>query len=206
MGPLIHIFADESCLGNTRDRPSRGGAAGMLAYWTGGQWERRDFWISEAATTNNRMAIRSAIEALRHLKRASRVVFTSDSQYLVRGMDSWVHGWIRRGWKRKGGAVENVELWQELVRVAARHEVEWSWVRGHAGHPENEYANELATRAAREQNDSRGLVPSGFSAWLEEEREGHERYLDYFEFEPPTERPFRPSRPPGRAAGGGGEE
>ncbi|NNM04035.1 MAG: ribonuclease HI, partial [Gemmatimonadetes bacterium] len=122
------IHADESCLGNQfQDRSNPGGAAGLVEYWKGDQWERRDFWESEKATTNNRMAIRSAIEGLSRLKRACRVRFVSDSKYLVDGMTSWVAGWKARGWKRKGGPIKNLKLWQELVRVSERHEVEWVW-------------------------------------------------------------------------------
>jgi ribonuclease HI len=182
----VWIHADESCLGNQfQDRASPGGAAGLVEVWTGEVWERRDYWISEPGTTNNRMALRSAIEGLSALRYPCVVRFVSDSQYLVKGMSEWIHGWKRRGWKRKGGAIENVELWKELDRVAARHEVRWEWVRGHAGHPRNEYANDLAVRAAREQDASKGLVPSGFEEWLERQREEKGRYLDEFEFTPP---------------------
>lgn len=182
---IVYIHADESCLGNQfQDRATPGGAGGLVEVWRNGLWERRDYWISEPDTTNNRMAIRSAIEGLKALKRPCRVHFVSDSQYLVKGMTEWIHGWKRRGWKRKGGAVENVELWKRLDRIQDRHEVTWAWVRGHAGHPRNEYANHLATRAAKEGTSSAGLVESGFQEWLEEERE-KERYLDYMEFLPP---------------------
>lgn len=200
MKPLIYIYADESCLGNQfTDRDSPGGAAGMIEHWRSDHWERRDYWIAEPSTTNNRMALRSAIEGLGALRTPCRVVFTSDSSYLVKGMREWVHGWIRRGWKRKGGAVENVELWKQLVDVAARHEVDWRWVRGHAGHPQNEYANMLAIRAAKTQRDSGGLVPSGFEEWLAEEREKYQRYMDFFEFQPPAEdERFQPASSPRR--------
>ncbi len=198
MEPLVYIYADESCLGNARNRETPGGAAGLVELWRGDHWERRDYWISEPATTNNRMALRSAIEGLRALRRPCNVVFTSDSQYLIKGMREWVHGWARRGWKRKGGAIENVELWRELVDVARRHRVDWRWVRGHAGHPQNEYANMLAIRAAKKQTSSGGLVASGYTAWLEAERD-RGRYLDVFEFQPPPagER-FHPTAVPGR--------
>ncbi|MFS8638484.1 MAG: ribonuclease H [Gemmatimonadota bacterium] len=192
MEPLVYIYADESCLGvQFTDRDSPGGAAGLIEFWRGDHWERRDYWVSEPATTNNRMALRSAIEGLAALRVPCRVVFTSDSQYLIRGMREWVPGWIRRGWKRKGGAIENVELWRALVDAARRHRVDWRWVRGHAGHPQNEYANHLATRAARTQTSSNGLVPSGYERWLEAEREKG-RFLDVFEFQPPREETFRP--------------
>lgn len=179
--PCVHIHADESCLGNQfrgRDRP--GGAAGLLEYWTGSGWVRRDYWISEPSTTNNRMALRSGLAALSHLRRPSRVKFVSDSQYLVKGMSEWVHVWKTNAWRRKAGPVENVELWKALDRAAQGHEIEWGWVPGHAGHPKNEYANYLATRAARRQDASGGAVPSGFEAWLGQERELG-RYLDYSE-------------------------
>ena len=192
MEPLVYIYADESCLGvQFTDRDSPGGAAGLIEFWRGDHWERRDYWVSEPATTNNRMALRSAIEGLAALRVPCRVVFTSDSQYLIRGMREWVPGWIRRGWKRKGGAIENVELWRALVDAARRHRVDWRWVRGHAGHPQNEYANYLATRAARTQTSSNGLVPSGYESWLDAEREKG-RFLDVFEFQPPREETFRP--------------
>lgn len=172
-GPLVSIYADESCLGNQfRDRARPGGAGGVLEHRSPRLGTiRRDFWLSEPDTTNNRMAIRSAIMPLQALKGPSRVVFTSDSRYLVDGMTRWIDGWIARGWRRKTGEIENVALWQELVRVAERHSIEWRWVRGHAGHPQNEYANHLAIRAAREQSSSEGLVESGFEAWLLSERE-----------------------------------
>jgi ribonuclease HI len=196
--PLIRIYADESCLGvQFTDRDSPGGAAGLVELWRDSGWIRRDYWISEPATTNNRMAIRSAIEGLVGLKEPCRVIFTSDSQYLVRGMSEWIGGWVRRNWKRRGGKVENADLWKALLGAARRHEIDWRWVRGHAGHPQNEYANDLAVQAATEQTGSGGFVESGFTGWLEEQREEAERYLDFFEFQPPDEsEPFKPARVP----------
>jgi ribonuclease HI len=119
-------------------------------------------------------------------------VFTSDSRYLVDGMTQWVHGWAARGWKRKDGEIENLEMWRELVPVAARHQVQWRWVKGHAGHPQNEYANHLATRAAAKQIDSKGLIPSKFDEWITEEQE-KERYLDFFPM-PPDSFEFKAAR------------
>ena len=185
-GNVVHIHADESCLGNQntgRERP--GGAAALLEYWDRERWERRDLWVSERSTTNNRMALMSAIVSLGALKGRRRVAFVSDSQYLVRGASEWVDGWRRRGWKRKGGSIANLELWQRLDAVAARHEVAWRWVRGHAGDPRNEYVDELAQRAAREQSAQPKPGPSGFEAWLEDQRERKGLYFDYFEFAPP---------------------
>jgi len=173
--PVVAVYADESCLGNGRDGDNPGGAGGVIevAHPRTGAVVRRDFWISEPATTNNRMALRSAIEALRLLSAKGQrfsVVFTSDTRYLVDGMTAWVHDWKRRGWKRKSGPIENLELWKALVETAGAHRVQWRWVRGHAGHPQNEYANMLATRAAAQQSASDGAVASTFDEWLRAER------------------------------------
>ena len=184
----VYIHADESCLGNQNRKSARpGGAGGLVEVWKDRQWERRDYWLSEGDTTNNRMALRSAIEPLRHLRRRCRIVFTSDSQYLVKGINEWRHGWKKKEWKRKGGAIANLGLWKQLDTLVDRHDLTARWVKGHDGHPENEYADFLATRAAAAQSSSDGLVDSGFREWLEGERE-KERYLDYFEFTPPPER------------------
>ncbi|HUG02598.1 MAG TPA: RNase H family protein [Longimicrobiales bacterium] len=184
MPDLVFIHADESCLGNRRDRASPGGAAGLVEVWKDGRWARRDYWVSEPATTNNRMALRSAIEPLAALRRTCRIRFTSDSQYLVLGMSEWVPGWIERGWKRKTGPIENLELWRGVVEAARRHEVVWHWIRGHAGHPRNEYANHLATEAAKDLGESGGLVPSALEEWLLAERDAG-RYLDFDDFAGP---------------------
>lgn len=174
MSPVVVVHLDESCLGNGREGDNPGGAGGLVeARARSGRIERRDIYLHEPATTNNRMALRGAIETLRLLARKGarlRVLVVSDSEYLVKGIRDWVPGWIARGWKRKGGPVENLELWQDLVDAAGLHEVRWTWVRGHRGHPKNEYANDLAVKAAREQTTSTGLVPSGFEAWLARQR------------------------------------
>jgi ribonuclease HI len=193
---FVYIYADESCLGNQyMDRDSPGGAAGVVQTWRGGRWVRRDYWVAEPATTNNRMALRSAIEPLARLKTPCQVIFVSDSQYLVKGMTEWVGGWVRRAWKRSGGALENMSLWQTLVEVDARHQIEWRWLRGHAGHVLNEYANWRAIRAAKEQTQSDGLIPSAFDDWLERER-AKGRYRDYEENAPPPPEVFHPARKP----------
>lgn len=185
---LVFIHADESCLGNQfKGRANPGGAAALVEVWTDGRWVRRDVWISEPDTTNNRMALRSAIEPLRLLTRSCRVRFVSDSKYLVDGMTSWLPGWKARGWKRKGGPIENLDLWKRLDRAAERHDLIWRWVKGHAGHARNEYANDLAVRAAKKQNTTGGLVESGFVAWLNDQRDNREKYLDFYEFLPPEE-------------------
>ncbi len=180
----VYIHADESCLGNQNKKASRrGGAGGLLEIWRKGEWERRDYWLSEPDTTNNRMAIRSIIEPLGQLKKRCRVVFTSDSKYLVEGIRSWRSGWERRAYK----GVKNPDLWKRAFVLVDRHDVEVRWVRGHDGHPENEYADRLATKAAAEQTGSSGFVPSGFTEWLDAERE-EGRFLDYMEFEAPAAR------------------
>jgi ribonuclease HI len=196
--PLVAIYADESCLGNGREGSNPGGAAGVIEYQSpsGGSTVRFDYWISEPATTNNRMALRSAIEALRIVSEKTgraRVLFTSDSQYLVTGMREWLPAWIERGWRRKSGELENAQLWREAAELRERHEVQWQWVRGHAGHPQNEYANHLAMRAARDRTSSHGAVPSGFDDWL-----AHGRKMGWLSAEPaafPDGRLFRPSGP-----------
>ena len=174
--PLIAMFADESCLGNGREGENPGGAAALVEFrMPDGTIARRDVWIAEPATTNNRMALRSVIEsfgAVSHKGSRFRAVFCTDSRYIVDGMKRWVHDWARRDWRRKSGAIENLELWQAAVRAARLHEVAWTWVRGHNGHAQNEYVNDLAVRAAQTQTGSNGLVDSGFTAWLEGRRGG----------------------------------
>ncbi len=192
---LVYIHADESCLGNQfGDRATPGGAAGLIEEFDPKRgWTRHDYYVSEPDTTNNRMALCSAIEGLRLLTRARRLAFYSDSSYLTNGMKDWIHGWAARGWKRKTGQIENLELWIDLIRAAARHSISWSWVRGHAGDPKNEYVNSLAIDAARGQKTSAGLIKSTFDAWIESEQEKG-RCLDFFDLLPQA--PFKPDRPP----------
>ncbi|HEX3275662.1 MAG TPA: ribonuclease H [Gemmatimonadales bacterium] len=182
MSGLAILHLDESCLGNGREGDNPGGGGGLIeARTAAGRIQRRDVFISSPATTNNRMALESATVALRLLAGKGarlQVLVVSDSQYLVRGMREWVGGWAARGWTRKGGAIENLTLWQALVASARLHEVQWTWVRGHQGHAKNEYANDLAVLAAREQRTSSGLVESEFDPWLERQR-AKGRYLAY---------------------------
>lgn len=173
--PVVIVHADESCLGNGREGSNPGGAGGVIEYRhpRSGRTTLVDYWISEPSTTNNRMALRSAIEALRILSRKGkrlRVRFISDSQYLVKGMSEWVSGWKARGWRRKEGEIENLALWQELDALSRAHDVDWQWVRGHNKHVQNEYADHLATTAAKEQTDSAGPVPSLYGEWLDAQR------------------------------------
>jgi ribonuclease HI len=174
--PLIAVYADESCLGNGREGDNPGGAGALIEYVrpNGTDVVRRDLWIAEPGTTNNRMALRSVIDTFLALSKKGKqfsVVFTSDSRYLIDGMTSWVHGWARRGWTRKSGPIENLELWHAALDAVRGHEVQWRWVRGHHGHPQNEYANHLATSAAAKQTPSDGLVDSQFDTWLASQRE-----------------------------------
>jgi ribonuclease HI len=169
--PMLAIYADESCLGNGREGSNPGGAAGVIEYRSveTGNLTRWDYWISEPSTTNNRMALRSVIEAFRGISRKGsrfRVTFTSDSQYLIKGMSDWVFGWMSRGWKKRDGPILNLELWIDAVDAVRGHQVDWRWVRGHDCHPQNEYANDLAVRAARELTCSDGIVSSKFDEWM----------------------------------------
>jgi len=138
-------------------------------------------------TTNNRMELMAVIRALESLTRPCRVRVTTDSQYVRNGITGWIANWKARGWKRRAGPIENLELWKQLDELLGRHLVHPRWVRGHVGHPENEYANHLATRCAKDASDSGGLVESRFQDWLEALREKG-RYLDYMEFQGPAER------------------
>jgi ribonuclease HI len=173
--PLVAIYADESCLGNGKEGNNPGGAGVLIEFrHADGRVSRRDVWISEPATTNNRMALRSVTESFRALSAKDgrfRVLFTTDSRYIVDGMTQWVAGWARAGWKRKTGAIENLALWHDAIRAAAPHDIAWRWVKGHAGHAQNEYANHLATRAAADQTHSGGAVDSGFDAWIDASRQ-----------------------------------
>ena len=178
---LAVVHADESCLGNGRDEPTPGGAGSLIEIRVGGQLTRHDVYISSPDTTNNRMALSGAIATLALLSskgRRLRILFVSDSEYLVKGMNEWVPGWVARNWRRKTGTLENIELWKALVKVSGDHETTWRWVRGHAGHAKNEYANDLAVKAATEQITSEGAVPSGFDAWLSQGRTKG-KFVDY---------------------------
>ncbi len=167
---LVH--ADESCLDNQNAGPSRGGAAALVERRTNGAIERCDFLLSSPNTTNNQMALAGAIEILQALgaEQAPAITYYSDSTYLVNGATDWVHRWKRNDWRRKGGAVENLQLWQALHELDRHNPVAWKWVRGHAGHAKNEYADQLAVGAAEKQTHSNGLVESRFLDWLEHEQ------------------------------------
>ena len=136
----IEAFTDGACSGN----PGPGGW-GVVLRWRG---HERELSGGEAETTNNRMEMMAAITALEALKRPSRITITTDSTYLRDGITKWVAGWRRNGWKTAAKQpVKNRDLWERLVEAAARHSVDWQWVRGHDGHPENERADALARAA-----------------------------------------------------------
>nr|WP_197970711.1 ribonuclease HI [Denitratisoma oestradiolicum] len=139
MEEFVEIFTDGACSGN----PGPGGWGAILRY---GDHEKELFG-GDPATTNNRMELLAVIEALRQLKRPARVKVHTDSQYVQKGISEWITGWKRKGWKTASKQpVKNVDLWQALDSEAGRHQVEWLWVRGHAGHVENERADALARR------------------------------------------------------------
>lgn len=176
---VVHL--DESCLGNGRDIPAPGGSGGLIEIRPGRRIERRDFFVHAPDTTNNKMALAGAIGVLQLLGRKGgrlKVLLVSDSEYLVRGVREWLPVWMARRWTRKGGPIENLELWRVLEHSLSLHDVQLGWVRGHNGHPKNEYANDLAMEAARSQETSAGVVPSGFGEWLDRKRAAGQ-YLDY---------------------------
>ena len=133
----VDIFTDGACSGN----PGPGGWGVLLRY---GDTEK-ELCGGEGATTNNRMELLAAIEAIEALKHPSRVRLHTDSTYVKDGITRWIRGWKANGWKTAARKpVKNVDLWQRLDAAAARHEIEWRWVKGHAGHPDNERADRLA--------------------------------------------------------------
>jgi ribonuclease HI len=137
----VVIYADGACRGN----PGPGGWGAWLQSGT----HEKELFGGERLTTNNRMELTAVIEALASLKRASQVVVYTDSEYVKNGITTWIHGWKARGWKTADRKpVKNVELWQRLDTLNAAHQVQWRWVRGHAGDPGNERADRLANRGA----------------------------------------------------------
>jgi ribonuclease HI len=140
--PHVVIYTDGGCAPN----PGPGGWGAILISGT----HRKELCGGEPQSTNNRMELSAAIAALEALKKPSRVELHTDSQYVRNGISTWIHGWKQRGWKTADRQpVKNVDLWQRLDAARQRHEVDWHWVKGHAGHTENERADELA-REGRE--------------------------------------------------------
>ena len=146
----VEIFTDGACSGN----PGPGGWGAILRY----NGVEKELCGGEAETTNNRLELMAAIRALGALKGGPhRIDLYTDSSYVKDGISGWIHGWKRNGWKTAAKKpVKNVELWQELDELAQRHDIHWRWIRGHAGHPENERADELARRGMAEFKPSKG--------------------------------------------------
>ncbi len=147
----VRVHTDGACLGN----PGPGGW-GVLLQWRG---HERELSGGEADTTNNRMELMAAIMALENLSRACAVALYTDSEYVRQGITEWLPGWVRRGWRTaSGSAVKNQDLWQRLQEAARSHQVEWHWVKGHAGHAENERVDALARAAAEQARDAAALA------------------------------------------------
>jgi ribonuclease HI len=143
MSQIVEIYSDGACRGN----PGPGGWGVLLRY---GRHEKQLFG-GESETTNNRMELMAVIRGLQSLTKKSRVKVTTDSQYVKNGITQWIHNWKRNGWKTAAKKpVKNVDLWQMLDTEVKNHQVEWAWVKGHAGHAENELADELANRGIEE--------------------------------------------------------
>jgi len=139
--PEVEIFTDGACKGN----PGPGGWGAVLRFGD----KERELSGGESPTTNNRMELMAAIEALKALKRPCRVSLTTDSNYVRDGITRWIFGWQRNGWRTSDKKpVKNAELWQALLEASAPHRIDWHWVKGHAGHPENERADALACAEA----------------------------------------------------------
>ena len=139
MANKIYIYTDGACKGN----PGPGGWGALMKY----NDTEKEFFGGEQNTTNNRMEMTAAIEALTQLTRPCEVVLTTDSQYLRQGITQWIINWKKRGWKTASKqAVKNVDLWKQLDTLVQQHKVTWNWVKGHSGHIENERADELANK------------------------------------------------------------
>lgn len=139
----VEAWTDGACRGN----PGPGGWGVLLRY----KGNEKTLYGAERETTNNRMELMAAIQALESLKRPCRVRLTTDSQYVQKGIMEWLDGWKRRGWKTAARKpVKNIDLWQRLDKAANSHQVQWSWVRGHSGHVENELVDALANKAIDE--------------------------------------------------------
>ncbi len=142
-GQTVEIFTDGACSGN----PGPGGWGAVLRLGA----HEKELHGGAAETTNNRMELTAAIEALNALKRPCHVVLTTDSEYVRKGITEWITAWKARGWKTaQKKPVKNEALWRALDEAAARHRIDWCWVKGHAGHPENERADALARQGAEE--------------------------------------------------------
>jgi len=140
---LVEIYADGACRGN----PGPGGWGSLLL----AQGKEKELWGGEANTTNNRMELTAVIRALEALKRPTALRIYTDSKYVQQGISAWIHNWKRNGWRTADKKpVKNAELWQELDTLARQHQIEWVWVKGHAGNPGNERVDALANRGIDE--------------------------------------------------------
>lgn len=137
--PRVRIYSDGACDPN----PGPGGWAALLLF----ESSEKTLTGSESDTTNNRMELTAAIKALKALKKPSRVDFYTDSQYLRRGITEWIPNWRERNWRRKGGKLANVDLWQALDQAIQHHQIDWHWVRGHAGDQNNQRVDYLARKS-----------------------------------------------------------
>lgn len=142
----VHVYTDGSCLGN----PGPGGYGVVIEYGK----HKKELAKGFRLTTNNRMEMLAAVAALEALNQPCQVTLTSDSQYLKQGIQQWIHNWKRNGWRTSNKKpVKNADLWQALDQACTRHKVQWEWVKGHAGHPQNERCDELAREAASQHAD-----------------------------------------------------
>ncbi len=149
----VQLITDGACLGN----PGPGGWAALLRH----EARTREIFGCEPLTTNNRMELTAAIQGLRAIKESCEVEVVTDSEYVKNGITQWIHAWKRNQWKRSDKKpVLNVDLWQELDEAVARHKTTWVWTKGHASHPDNNRADELANLAAREQRSGDRVVNS----------------------------------------------
>jgi ribonuclease HI len=141
-GKKIELYTDGACKGN----PGPGGWGVLMRYGS----VEKELCGGEANTTNNRMEMLAVINGLEAIKRSSKVLITTDSQYVLKGINDWIEGWKARGWKTAAKQpVKNVDLWQRLDSALQGHDVQWQWVKGHAGHKDNERADELANRGIK---------------------------------------------------------
>lgn len=152
--PDFFVYTDGACSGN----PGPGGWGALLVAREGDRVvKERELFGGEADTTNNRMELLAAINALEALDRPSALTVITDSAYVKGGVTGWIHGWKKNGWKTSNRKpVKNVDLWRQLDEAQARHQVTWEWVKGHAGHPENERADELARAGMAPYKPSKG--------------------------------------------------